>query len=306
MSQAPPEAHRYTIGGSTFEAPSLSPGLYLIATPIGNLRDVTIRALETLASADFAYCEDTRITSRLLARYGIAKPLKPYHDHNAAKVRPEVLGRLGTGASIALLSDAGTPLISDPGYKLVLQAIAQGHRVEMIPGPSAPIIALALSGLPVDRFLFAGFLPAKLGERRRVLEELKPVPAALIFFEAPGRVIDALKTIEEVLDGRRVAVARELTKLYEEVLRGSPGEVVATMEARGGVKGEITIVVEPPSPLPNASRDRAGAELLAALENHSPAKAASLVAKRFGVPKKELYALALKWKQRSGPGDGDE
>lgn len=306
MSKALPAARRYTIGGSIFEAGPLPPALYLVATPIGNLRDVTIRALETLASADLIYCEDTRISSKLLARYGIANSLKPYHDHNAAKVRPVILEALGRGASIALISDAGTPLISDPGYKLAVEAIAQGYSVEMVPGPSAPIMALALSGLPVDRFLFAGFLPVKHGERQRVLEELKSVPAALIFFEAPGRIAETVEAIKSTLGDRRVALARELTKLHEEILRGRPDEIIAAVRARGGVKGEITIVVDRPSPVKSIDSEEVEAALFTALKNYPPAKAASLTAKKFGVPKKDLYALTLSRKDKNERGQGND
>jgi 16S rRNA (cytidine1402-2'-O)-methyltransferase len=288
--------HRYTIGGFTFEARSLPPGLYLVATPIGNLRDVTLRALETLASADLVYCEDTRISSRLLSRYGIAKPLKPYHDHNAAKVRPVLLDALRAGASVALLSDAGTPLISDPGYKLVREATGENLHVEMIPGPSAPVMAAALSALPVDRFLFAGFLPAKRGDKQRFLQELELVPATLIFFESPGRIAETLELIETVLGNRRVAVARELTKLHEEVLRGRPDDLMATIEARGRLKGEITIVVEPPLKEARVDQHHVEAALDAALEHNPPSKAASLVARQFALPRQHLYDLAVKRK----------
>jgi 16S rRNA (cytidine1402-2'-O)-methyltransferase len=305
MSQNLPAVHRYTIGGSQYEARSLSPGLYLVATPIGNLRDVTLRALETLASADLICCEDTRITLRLLKHYGIAKPLKPYHDHNAAKVRPVLLERLSAGASIALVSDAGTPLISDPGYKLVMEAIAEGHRIEVVPGASAPIVAIALSGIPPDRFLFAGFLPPKSSEKRRALEELRSVPAPLIFFEAPGRIAGTLEAIRTVLGDRRIALARELTKLHEEVMRGSADELLTHIESRGGLKGEITLVVSPPAEQaadPNEVEDA----LLIALARASPARAAAEVAKRFGVPKKDLYALAMRHKDRAGGADDNE
>lgn len=299
MSQALPAVHRYTIGGSQFEARSLSPGLYLVATPIGNLRDVTLRALETLASADLICCEDTRITSRLLKHYGIDRPLKPYHDHNAAKVRPALLQRLSGGASIALVSDAGTPLISDPGYKLVVEAIAQGHRIEVVPGASAPILAIALSGIPSDRFLFAGFLPARSSERRRALEELGSLQAALVFFEAPGRIADTLEAIRAVLGDRRIAIARELTKLHEEVMRGSADELLQEIASRAGLKGEITLVVAPPA---ERAVDPGAVEeaLRLALVDASPAKAAAQVARRFGIPKKDLYALALRIQDRAG------
>lgn len=302
MSQAMPAVHRYTIGGFQFEARSLSPGLYLIATPIGNLRDVTLRALETLASADLIFCEDTRITSRLLNHYGIAKPLKPYHDHNAAKVRPALLARLSGGAAIALVSDAGTPLISDPGYKLVVEALARGHRIEVVPGASASVMAVTLSGLPADRFLFAGFLPARSSERRRALEELRSVPAALVFFEAPGRVAETLEAIRTALGDRRVAIARELTKFHEEVMRGSADELLEQIASRNSLKGEITIVVAPPAPQP-ADPIEVEKALRLALANAPPARAAAQVARRFGLPRKDLYALAMRTKDRAGGSD---
>jgi 16S rRNA (cytidine1402-2'-O)-methyltransferase len=305
MSQALPAVHRYTIGGSQFEARSLSPGLYLVATPIGNLRDVTLRALETLASADLVCCEDTRITSRLLKRYGIAKPLKPYHDHNAAKVRPALLERLGGGAAIALVSDAGTPLISDPGYKLVVDAIAKGHRIEVIPGASAPIMAVALSGIPAERFLFAGFLPARSSERRRALEELRSVPAALVLFEATGRVAETLEAVRAVLGNRRISIARELTKLHEEVMRGSADELLEKLAARPALKGEITLVVAPPEGRQAADPGEMEEALRQALAVLPPAKAAAEVAKRFGVPKRDLYARAMRCKNRAGDGSDE-
>jgi 16S rRNA (cytidine1402-2'-O)-methyltransferase len=307
MSKVPPPVPRYSIGGSVFETPSLSPGLYLIATPIGNLRDVTIRALETLASVDVIYCEDTRITSRLLSRYGIAKPLKPYHDHNAAKVRPAILGALHKGARIALASDAGTPLISDPGYKLVIEAINQAIHVEMLPGPSAAIVALALSGFPLDRFFFAGFLPTRSPARSRVLDELKTVPAALIFFEAAGRLEDTLQDLSRLMPDRRVAIARELTKLHEEVLRGTPNELIALLRQRDNLVGEITLVLEPPpAKTPSDVQDQdIEAALLEALQKNSSAKAASLVAKRFGVPRKKAYDMVLVLKARGNQNEQD-
>jgi 16S rRNA (cytidine1402-2'-O)-methyltransferase len=306
MSQALPAVHRYTIGGFQFEARSLPPGLYLIATPIGNLRDVTLRALETLAAADLICCEDTRITSRLLNHYGIAKPLKPYHDHNAAKVRPGLLERLRAGSSIALVSDAGTPLISDPGYKLVLEAIAQGHHIEVIPGPSAPIMAVALSGIPADRFLFAGFLPARRSERLRVLEELRSIPAALVFFEAPSRISDALAAIKTVMGDRPIVIARELTKLHEEVMRGTADELLNDISSRNGLKGEITLVVAPPEDGKAPDPKEIEEALRAALATSPPARAAAEVARRYGVAKKDLYALAMRTKDRAGGGDGSE
>jgi 16S rRNA (cytidine1402-2'-O)-methyltransferase len=298
--------HRYTIDGFQFEARPLAPGLYLIATPIGNLRDVTIRALETLAAADLICCEDTRVTSKLLNRYSIARPLKPYHDHNAAKVRPGLIDLLRNGASIALVSDAGTPLISDPGYKLVVEVIDQAIHIEAIPGPSAPIVAAAVSGIPVDRFLFAGFLPSKSAERRRMLEELRHVPSALIAFDSAGRIAESLKDIEAVLGDRPIAIARELTKLHEEVIRGTAHEVMESLAARQSLKGEITIVIAPPAAAKPVSAADLEHALHAALEKVSPAKAAALIAKQYGASRKELYALALRHKEMRRRDEEDE
>ncbi|MGH6874918.1 MAG: 16S rRNA (cytidine(1402)-2'-O)-methyltransferase [Aestuariivirgaceae bacterium] len=303
MSKASQADRRYTIAEKPIEAPPLAPGLHLVATPIGNLQDITLRALQTLASADVIYCEDTRVTSKLLARYSIARPLKPYHDHNAAKVRPVLLDAIRSGAAVALVSDAGTPLISDPGYKLVREALAQGLKVEMIPGPSATLMALVLSGLPLDRFLFAGFLPARQKERQKFLEELKSLASTLIFFEAPGRIEETLLSIDAVLGPRRVAVAREMTKFHEETLRGEPREIAAQIRARSGVKGEITIIVEPPPPASPASAAEIEAALDHALESLPPAKAAGDVARRYGVPRRDIYALALARKNAKGPGN---
>jgi 16S rRNA (cytidine1402-2'-O)-methyltransferase len=214
-----------------------------------------------------------------------------------------ILDAVRSGAAVALVSDAGTPLISDPGYKLVREAIAQGLKVEMIPGPSAPLMALVLSGLPLDRFLFAGFLPARQMERLNFLENFKSVSSTLIFFEAPSRIEDALLAIDAVLGQRRIALARELTKFHEEVLRGKPREIAAQIHARGGLKGEITIVVEPPLPAPSATAAEIEAALDHALESLAPAKAAGNVAKRYGVPRKDIYALAIA--RRIGKGGGD-
>jgi len=303
MPNAPQTDRRYTIAGQQIEAPPLPPGLLLVATPIGNLQDITLRALQTLASADVIYCEDTRVTSKLMSRYSIIKPLKPYHDYNAAKVRPVLLDAVRSGAAVALVSDAGTPLISDPGYKLVRESIAQGLKVDMIPGPSAPLMALVLSGLPLDRFFFAGFLPAKQIERLKFLQDLKSMASTLIFFEAPSRIEDSLLAIDAVLGQRRIALARELTKFHEEILRGEPREIAAQICARGGLKGEITIIVEPPPPAPSATAAEIEAALDRALESLPPAKAAGNVAKRYGVPRKDIYALALARKIGKGGGD---
>ena len=212
---------RYSIGAGQFEAEKLPAGLYVTATPIGHLGDVTLRAFATMAAVDILLCEDTRTTAKLLERYGIRTRLMAYHEHNAAKVRPAILRALGEGQAIALVSDAGMPLVSDPGYRLVADCVAEAIPVTAIPGASAVLTALALSGLPTDRFAFLGFLPTKSGERKKLLTEFMGVKATLIAFESPHRIVDALGDVARCLNNRRVAVSRELTKLHEEVLRGT-------------------------------------------------------------------------------------
>src|SRR5712692_10516305 len=208
-------ARHYVLNGQSAIAPALTGGLYLVATPIGNLRDITVRALEVLAAADLIACEDTRVTRKLLDHYGIATPLTPYHDHNAAQARPKLLARLAAGAALALVSDAGTPLISDPGFKLVRKAAAAGIPVTAVPGASALLAALTVAGLPTDRFLFVGFLPAKSAARRRALREIASVKASLVLYETAPRLGPALEDMAAMLGDRPAAVARELTKLHE-------------------------------------------------------------------------------------------
>lgn len=302
MSPTPPvptksqSGRRYTIKGVVFEAESLAPGLYVTATPIGHLADISLRAVNALAAADEILCEDTRVTGRLLHRYGITGKLLPYHDHNAAKLRPRILGDLKAGKSLVLVSDAGTPLVSDPGYKLAREVIAEGLPLHVIPGASAPLAALTLSGLPSDRFMFAGFLPEKQGERRRVLDSLKKVPATLIFFESPRRITAALADIAAVMGKRDVAVTRELTKLFEEAVRGDAAMVAAELEGRETIKGEITLVVSPPGDEAPPAQDEIDEALREAAASMPASKAAAEIAHRFGLAKKELYArlLALK------------
>ncbi|MFZ5671944.1 MAG: 16S rRNA (cytidine(1402)-2'-O)-methyltransferase [Pseudomonadota bacterium] len=291
-----PSGRRYTIKGVVFEAESLAPGLYVTATPIGHLADISLRAVNALAAADEILCEDTRVTGRLLHRYGITGKLLPYHDHNAAKLRPRILSDLKAGKSLVLVSDAGTPLVSDPGYKLAREVIAEGLPLHVIPGASAPLAALTLSGLPSDRFMFAGFLPEKQGERRRVLDSLKKVPATLIFFESPRRITAALADIAAVMGKRDVAVTRELTKLYEEAVRGEAAIVGAELEGRETIKGEITLVVSPPGDEAPPAQDEIDQALREAAASMPAGKAAAEIAHRFGLAKKELYArlLALK------------
>jgi 16S rRNA (cytidine1402-2'-O)-methyltransferase len=285
---------RYSIGAGEFEAEKLPAGLYVTATPIGHLGDVTLRALATMAAADILLCEDTRTTGKLLERYGIRTRLMAYHEHNAAKVRPAILRALSEGQAIALVSDAGMPLVSDPGYRLVGDCVAEAIPVTAIPGASAVLMALALSGLPTDRFVFLGFLPAKTAERKKLLTEFMGVKATLIAFESPHRIVDALADVADVLNNRRVAVSRELTKLHEEVLRGTAHEVQAILAARPSVKGEITVVIAPPDQsAPQVSDEDIEAAIDAALDTMPAAKAAANIAKRFELAKKDIYARIL-------------
>ena len=276
-------------------AEPLAPGLYLVATPIGNLADITLRALATLQRADLVYCEDTRHSRTLLAHFAIARPTRAYHEHNAERERPRVLAELAAGRSVAIISDAGTPLISDPGYKLVRDAIAAGHPVISLPGPSAALAALASAGLPTDAFLFAGFLPPRQGARRTRLAELKSVPATLVFFEAPSRLAESLADIGAVLGAREAAVARELTKLHEEIRRGSASEL-AQWAAEAAPKGEMVILVGPPV-AEDVSDEAIVARLEALLAESSLRDAAKAVAEELGVPKSRAYDLGLALKR---------
>jgi len=279
----------------------LAPGLYLVATPIGNLADITLRALAILQRADVVYCEDTRHSRTLLAHFAISRATRAYHEHNAERERPRVLAELAAGRSVALISDAGTPLISDPGYKLVREAIAAGHRVISLPGASATLAALGSAGLPTDAFLFAGFLPPRQGARRTRLAELKAVPATLVFFEAPSRLADSLADIAAVLGGREAAVARELTKLHEEVRRGTPAEL-AQWAAEAAPKGEMVILVGPP-PAEEVSDEAIIARLEALLAEMSLRDAAKAAAEELGVPKSRVYDLGLALKRGDGRKD---
>src|SRR5262245_28547028 len=272
-------------------------GLHLVATPIGNLGDITLRALATLARADVIYCEDTRHSGTLLAHYAIARPSRPYHEHNAQRERPRILAELATGKSVALISDAGTPLVSDPGYKLVREALVAGHRVTSLPGPSAALTALTSAGLATDTFLFAGFLPSKQAARRARLARLQEAPATLVLFEAPSRLADSLEDIAAVLGPRDAAVARELTKLHEEVRRGTPAELAAwALEA--APRGEMVVLVGPP--LPQAVTDEAiAAKLTPMLSVMSLSDAAKSAADDLGVAKARVYDIGIALKRRS-------
>jgi 16S rRNA (cytidine1402-2'-O)-methyltransferase len=271
----------------------LEPALYLVATPIGNLGDITLRGLETLAGADVLACEDTRVTRVLLDRYGIQNRPYAYHEHNADEAGPRLLQALSDGRSVALVSDAGTPLVSDPGYRLAVQAIEAGYRVVPIPGASAPLAALVGSGLPNDAFLFVGFLPSKDKGRRDRLAGLAAAQATLIFFESPHRIAATLAAAADVLGGdRKAAVCRELTKTFEEFRRGTLLELAAHYENVDNVKGEIVLVVGPPEAKETPEADIEA--ILADLSKTLPtAKAATEAARLTGLPRKELYQRLL-------------
>ena len=270
--------------------------LYIVATPIGNLEDITYRAVRVLGEATLIACEDTRHTRTLLEHYGIQKPTISYHDHNETERAPELVARLLAGESVALVTDAGTPLLSDPGYRLVNLAILNDIPVLPIPGPSAAVTALAGSGLPTDAVHFAGFLPHKPGQRAKVLEALGGEEATLVFYEAPHRILEALEAIEEALGPRPVVVARELTKVHEEFLRGTAAEIRATLAAREAVKGEFTILIgkatqPPPDDTPIAEAVealvRAGAPRMDAIKQ---------VARRRGLSKRDVYDQLVRLK----------
>jgi len=275
----------------------LSPGLHLVATPIGNLGDVTLRALWVLRHADRILCEDTRVTARLLSRFGIATPLSPYHDHNADRVRPAILAALGRGEKIALVSDAGTPLVSDPGFKLVRAALAEHLPVTAAPGPSAALTALILSGLPPEVFLFAGFLPPRSAARRRALEQWTRLAATLVFFEGPSRLAASLADMAEILGGRDAAVTREMTKRHEEIRRGRLSELAEHYETMGPPRGEVVIVVGPPEMAPPAEAD-IDARLDEVLETHSLHDAVARLATETGLARRVLYDRALELQRK--------
>jgi 16S rRNA (cytidine1402-2'-O)-methyltransferase len=270
----------------------LEPGLHLVATPIGNLGDITLRALWVLRSVDRILCEDTRVTARLLAHYAIDKPLAAYHDHNADRVRPSVLAALQRGETLALVSDAGTPLVSDPGYKLAREAIAGGIPVTAAPGASAALTALILSGLPPDRFLFAGFLPPRAAARRKALAQWAGLDATLIFFEGPSRVADSLADMAAVLGDRPAALGRELTKRHEELRRDTLAALAAAYRAEPAPRGEVVIVVGPPAP-PTAAALDLDARLDALLDRHSVRDAVAALAAETGLARRALYDRAL-------------
>ena len=287
----------FTAFGLKAEAEPIRPGLHVVATPIGNLGDISFRALATLAAADAIVAEDTRVTKTLLAHYGIATPLVAYHEHNAAVMRPHLLARLAGGAALALVSDAGTPLISDPGFKLVSDALTQNIEVVSVPGASAVLAALVVAGLPTDRFFFEGFLPPKSAARRGRIAELSAIPGTLVFFESPRRVAETLSDLAAVLGSREAAIARELTKHFETVRRGLLPELAAIVAAEAPPKGEIVVLVGPPGAQPLVQED-VDARLGKALEGLSIKDAAAVVSAETGQPRRKVYARAIELSAR--------
>jgi 16S rRNA (cytidine1402-2'-O)-methyltransferase len=271
-------------------------GLYIVATPIGNARDITLRALDVLGACDLIAAEDTRVTAKLLTIHGISKPLIAYNDHNAARERPRLLSRLAAGARVSLVSDAGTPLVSDPGYKLVRETLAKGLNVFAIPGPSAALTAFTLAGLPTNRFLFAGFLPARQAERRRALEQVRGVAASLIFFESPRRIAETLADMYLILGDRDAAVTRELTKLHEEIRRNDLASLASEFAAQPPPKGEITIVVGPAT-ASEPDFGKADALLAKAMAHMPLSAAAELISAALDLPKRAVYERALDLKR---------
>ncbi|MBR0824848.1 16S rRNA (cytidine(1402)-2'-O)-methyltransferase [Bradyrhizobium manausense] len=305
-SLAEPAARGFSIDAHRFVAPKAAAGLYLVATPIGNLGDITLRALQTLAGVDIIACEDTRITRRLTERYAISAQLKPYHEHNAEAARPKILERLSQGGSIALVSDAGTPLISDPGFKLVREVSAAGHAVFALPGPSSVLAALSVAALPTDRFFFEGFLPAKSVARRTRLSELARIDATLVMFESGNRVQDTLSDLAEIMGDREAAICRELTKLHEEISRAPLSELTrdaATLETRG----EFVLVIAPPSADSQAMTPDALDDLLRTqLATNSVKDAVAHAVELSGRPRREIYARALELAKDLRGDDGQD
>jgi 16S rRNA (cytidine1402-2'-O)-methyltransferase len=283
---------RYVLNGQSAMAPALAGGLYLVATPIGNLRDITVRALEVLAAADLIACEDTRVSRKLTDHYGLTTPLTPYHDHNAAEARPRLMARLAEGAAIALISDAGTPLVSDPGYKLVRAAREAGVSVTALPGASAVLAALTVSALPTDRFFFEGFLPAKEGQRRARIAELKRTPATLVLFESGPRIGATLADLAAELGAREAAICRELTKLHEEVRRDDLLTLARHYAGEAETRGEFVIVIAPPDPDAHEATD-IDALLRAALARLSVKEAVAEISAVTGEARREVYQRAL-------------
>ena len=296
----------FSIDAHRLAVPKPAAGLYLVATPIGNLGDITLRALQTLAGVDVIACEDTRITRRLTERYDISAQLKQYHEHNAEAARPKILEALAAGGSIALVSDAGTPLISDPGYKLVREVCAAGHAVYALPGPSSVLAALSVAALPTDRFFFEGFLPSKSAARRSRLTELARIDATLVMFESGNRVQDTLAELAEIMGTREAAICRELTKLHEEISRARLDELAReadTLETRG----EFVLVIAPPAADADVlTADALDGLLREQLATHSVKDAVAHAVALSGRPRREVYARALELAKDLRGGDGED
>jgi 16S rRNA (cytidine1402-2'-O)-methyltransferase len=296
-----PATRTFAVAGHLVSAPKAAPGLYLVATPIGNLGDITLRALETLAGVDIVACEDTRITRRLIERFSITATLKQYHEHNAEQARPKILEALARGSSIALVSDAGTPLVSDPGFKLVREVSAAGFPVIALPGPSSVLAALSVAALPTDRFFFEGFLPSKQHARRTRIGELARIDATLVMFESGARVQDSLQDLASIMGNRDAAICREMTKLHEEVRRATVSDLAAisdTLETRG----EFVLVIGPPAADAGLMNDNALDDLLrTSLARGSVKDAVAHAVEVSGRPRREIYARALELAK-----DGDD
>jgi 16S rRNA (cytidine1402-2'-O)-methyltransferase len=299
-SAAGARPRRYSLDGNVLEAVKAASGLYLVATPIGNLGDITLRALEVLAGADLIACEDTRVTRKLTDRFGIATPLTPYHEHNAAEARPKLLARLAAGEAVALVSDAGTPLISDPGYKLARAALEAGHLVTAVPGASSVLTALSVAGLPTDRFFFEGFLPPKQAARQRRIAALAAVPATLVLFESGQRLAATLADLAQGFGPRPAAICRELTKLHEEVRRADLAALARVYAEGAETRGEIVIVVAPPAEQPAAVD--VDDLLRRALARVSLKDAVGEVATLSGRSRREVYQRALALTKDGGDG----
>lgn len=293
MTARPHASNSFLLEGRKCPVPPLDPGLYVTSTPIGHLADVTLRALQVLAAADLILCEDTRVSRKLLQKYGIETPLRAYHDHNAESVRPGILNKLGAGAAIALVSDAGTPLVSDPGFKLVRAALEHEIPVTSVPGASAPLAALAIAGLPSDRFLFAGFPPAKKGQRETFFKSFAGLNATLVFFASTRKLGAVLAEIQSVLGDRPAVIARELTKLHEEVLRGDVSDLQIQLAARPPLKGEVTLLVAGAQEQEHPDGDSLDRMIEQALQTDSVRDVASTLAEALNLPRRQIYLRAL-------------
>jgi len=297
--QSSDERSQASDGPAPRKPPPLAPGLHIVATPIGNLRDITLRALDVLRAADLIACEDSRVFAKLASHYGISVPTVAYSDATQDAAEPRLVRALAAGKRVALVSDAGMPLISDPGYRLVRAALAGGHAVTAAPGASALPMALALSGLPTDRFYFGGFLPAREGDRRRAIGAAAGLPATLVFFEAPHRLAESLGDLAQLLGPRDAAIARELTKLFEEVRRAPLAQLAAHYAAHPDVKGEIVIVIAPPGEAGAPDGVVLDQALRTAMAGASVKDAAAEVAARFGLKRRDVYARALELKREA-------